>query len=159
VKTDYEVELAVVMGKRASYVESAQALDYVAGYALFNDYSERDFQKERAGQWSADSFAPIGPYLVTKDAISPFDRRLWLRVNGEMRQDSNTADMVFDVPHLVSYLSQFMSLLPGDVISTGTPSGVGMGFKPARFLNAGDVVEYGIDGLGQASQVVVSSKP
>jgi 2-keto-4-pentenoate hydratase/2-oxohepta-3-ene-1,7-dioic acid hydratase in catechol pathway len=163
VKTDYEVELAVVIGKRASYVEESHALDYVAGYALFNDYSERDFQKERAGQWvkgkSADSFAPIGPYLVTKDAIEPFDRRLWLTVNGETRQDSNTADMVFGVPFLVSYLSQFMSLLPGDVLSTGTPSGVGMGFKPPRFLKAGDVVEYGIDGLGQASQVVVSSRP
>src|SRR5262249_34900646 len=152
-KTDYEAELAVVIGKRAAYVEQSQALDYVAGYALFNDYSERDFQKERQGQWvkgkSADSFAPIGPYLVTADAIRPFDRRIWLAVNGEPRQDSNTGDMVFGVPFLVSYLSQFMSLLPGDVISTGTPSGVGMGFKPPRFLKAGDVVEYGIDGLGQ----------
>jgi 2-keto-4-pentenoate hydratase/2-oxohepta-3-ene-1,7-dioic acid hydratase in catechol pathway len=159
-KTDYEVELAVVIGKRASYVEESHALEHVAGYALFNDYSERDFQKERAGQWvkgkSADSFAPIGPYFVTADALSPFDLRLWLTVNGELRQEASTRDMVFDVRFLVSYLSQFMTLLPGDVISTGTPSGVGMGFRPPRFLAAGDVVEYGIDGLGQARQVVVS---
>jgi 2-keto-4-pentenoate hydratase/2-oxohepta-3-ene-1,7-dioic acid hydratase in catechol pathway len=159
-KTDYEVELAVVIGQRASYVDESRALEHVAGYALFNDYSERDFQKERAGQWvkgkSADSFAPIGPYLVTADALSPFDLRLWLTVNGEKRQEASTKDMVFDVRFLVSYLSQFMTLLPGDVISTGTPSGVGMGFRPPRFLAAGDVVEYGIDGLGQARQVVVS---
>ncbi len=159
-KTDYEVELAVVIGRRASYVEESHALEHVAGYALFNDYSERDFQKERAGQWvkgkSADSFAPIGPYLVTADVLRPFDLRLWLTVNGEMRQEASTRDMVFAVPFLVSYLSQFMTLLPGDVISTGTPSGVGMGFRPPRFLGVGDLVEYGIDGLGQARQVVVS---
>ncbi len=159
-KTDYEVELAVVIGSHASYVSRERALEHVVGYALFNDYSEREFQKERAGQWvkgkSADSFAPFGPYLVTADVIDPSDLRLWLSVNGEARQNASTRDMVFDVPFLVSYLSQFMTLLPGDVISTGTPSGVGMGFSPPRFLAVGDVVEYGIDGLGQARQVVVS---
>lgn len=158
-KTDYEVELAVVIGKRAKYV-SEHALDYVAGYMLCNDYSERDFQKNRAGQWvkgkSADTFAPMGPYLVTADEVPDPNRlHLWLAVNGERRQDSNTGEMVFGVAHLVAYLSQFMTLLPGDVISTGTPAGVGMGRTPPGYLREGDVVDYGIEGLGEARQRVV----
>lgn len=159
-KTDWEVELAVVIGKRASYISEAEAMDYVAGYALHNDYSERAFQLERGGQWvkgkSADTFAPLGPFMATKDEIpDPHNLRLWLKVNGEMMQDSTTADFVFNIPHVVSYLSQFMSLLPGDVISTGTPFGVGMGLKPPRYLRPGDVVELGIDGLGVARQRAV----
>jgi 2-keto-4-pentenoate hydratase/2-oxohepta-3-ene-1,7-dioic acid hydratase in catechol pathway len=161
-KTDYEVELAVVIGQRASYV-SNDALDYVAGYAVCNDYSERDFQKNRAGQWvkgkSADTFAPIGPYLVTADEVpDPGRLRLWLDVNGERRQASTTGEMVFGVAQLVAYLSQFMTLLPGDVISTGTPAGVGMGRTPPGYLQEGDIVEYGIEGLGQARQRVVRSR-
>ncbi|MCH6198193.1 fumarylacetoacetate hydrolase family protein [Aquiflexum sp. LQ15W] len=157
-KTDWEVELAVVIGKKATYVSKEDAMDYVAGYALHNDVSERDFQLHHGGQWvkgkSADHFAPLGPYLVTKDEISdPHNLRLWLKVNGETMQDSNTSDLVFDIPTLVSYISQYMTLLPGDVISTGTPSGVGLGLKPPRYLNPGDVVELGIDGLGTAKQV------
>ncbi|MCR9017005.1 fumarylacetoacetate hydrolase family protein [Aquiflexum gelatinilyticum] len=157
-KTDWEVELAVVIGKKATYVSKEDAMDYVAGYVLHNDVSERDFQLHHGGQWvkgkSADHFAPLGPYLVTKDEISdPHNLRLWLKVNGETMQDSNTSDLVFDIPTLVSYISQYMTLLPGDVISTGTPSGVGLGLKPPRYLNAGDVVELGIDGLGTARQV------
>jgi 2,4-didehydro-3-deoxy-L-rhamnonate hydrolase len=160
-KTDWEVELAVIIGKKASYVEESEAMDYVAGYALHNDYSERAFQLERSGQWvkgkSNDTFAPLGPYLVTKDEISdPQNLRLWLSVNGEKLQDSNTDDMIFGVKHVVAYLSQFMTLLPGDVISTGTPFGVGLGFKPPRYLKAGDVVELGIDGLGTQRQVAVN---
>lgn len=160
-KTDWEVELAVIIGKKASYVEEADALDYVAGYALHNDYSERHFQLERGGQWvkgkSNDTFAPLGPVMVTKDEIAdPQDLRLWLSLNGEMLQDSNTNDMVFDVKHIVSYLSQFMTLLPGDIISTGTPFGVGLGFKPPRYLKEGDVVELGIDGLGTQNQTAVN---
>lgn len=159
-KTDWEVELAVVIGKRASYVEQKDALNYVAGYALHNDYSEREFQLERNGQWvkgkSADTFAPLGPYLVTKDEVAdPQNLRLWLSLNGKMLQDSNTNDMVFGVAHLVSYISQFMTLLPGDVISTGTPAGVGLGFKPPVYLKEGDVVELGIDGLGTQKQKAV----
>lgn len=157
--TDYEVELGVVLGARARYVEG-DPLAYVAGYVLCNDYSERHFQKDRAGQWvkgkSADSFAPIGPYLVTTDEIpDPGALRLWLDVNGERRQDSSTRELVFGVPEIVRYLSEFMTLLPGDVISTGTPAGVAMGRKPPTYLKEGDVVEYGIDGLGRARQRVV----
>ncbi|MCH6235015.1 fumarylacetoacetate hydrolase family protein [Cognataquiflexum rubidum] len=160
-KTDWEVELAVVIGKKATYVNKEEAMDYVAGYVLHNDVSERDFQLHHGGQWvkgkSADHFAPLGPYLVTKDEISdPHNLRLWLKVNGEIMQDSNTSDLVFDIPTLVSYISQYMTLLPGDVISTGTPSGVGLGLKPPRYLNPGDVVELGIDGLGTARQMAVS---
>ena len=158
VKTDWEVELAFVIGKKASYVDEANAMDCVAGYILHNDYSEREFQLERSGQWvkgkSNDTFAPLGPFMATKDEIAdPHTLRLWLKVNDEMLQDSNTDDMVFKIPTLVSYLSQFMTLLPGDVISTGTPFGVGLGFKPPRYLKAGDVVELGIDGLGTQRQV------
>lgn len=161
-KTDWEVELAVVIGKKTSYVSEAQALDYVAGYCLHNDYSEREFQLERGGQWvkgkSCDTFAPLGPWLVTKDEIKDLDNlRLWLTVNGKKYQDGNTANLVFKVPYLVSYISQFMTLLPGDVISTGTPAGVGLGFKPPIFLKAGDVVELGIDGLGTQKQIAKSA--
>jgi 2-keto-4-pentenoate hydratase/2-oxohepta-3-ene-1,7-dioic acid hydratase in catechol pathway len=161
VKTDWEVELAFVIGKRASYVEPASALDHVAGFAVHNDYSEREYQIERGGQWtkgkSADGFASFGPYLVTRDAFPEFGRsRLWLKVNGEMKQDSRTDDLIFDVPTLVSYVSRFMTLLPGDVVSTGTPAGVGMGHKPPVYLKAGDVVEYGIEGLGEAKQRILS---
>jgi 2-keto-4-pentenoate hydratase/2-oxohepta-3-ene-1,7-dioic acid hydratase in catechol pathway len=161
-KTDWEVELAVIIGKKATYVGKEEAMDYVAGYALHNDVSERDFQLNHGGQWvkgkSADNFAPLGPYLVTKDEIKdPHKLRLWLKVNGETMQDSNTSDLVFDVPTLVSYISQYMTLLPGDIISTGTPSGVGLGLKPPRYLKAGDVVELGIDGLGTARQVASAS--
>jgi len=157
-KTDWEVELAVVIGKRASYVEEAQAMDHVAGFCLHNDYSEREFQLERNGQWvkgkSADTFAPVGPYLVTKDEVPNYDNlRLWLKVNGRMLQDSNTNDLIFGVPFLVSYISQFMTLLPGDIISTGTPAGVGMGLNPPTYLKTGDVVELGIDGLGEQKQI------
>jgi 2-keto-4-pentenoate hydratase/2-oxohepta-3-ene-1,7-dioic acid hydratase in catechol pathway len=161
VKTDWEVELAVVIGKKANYVEEAEALDHVAGYLVHNDVSERAFQLEREGQWvkgkSADSFAPIGPWLVTRDEVEdPQNLDLWLKVNGEMVQSSNTSDMVFTVRGLVSYISQFMSLLPGDIISTGTPFGVGMGFDPPRYLKPGDVVELGVEGLGEARQRVIS---
>ncbi len=158
VKTDWEVELAVVIGKKASYIEESEAMDYVAGYALHNDYSEREFQLERSGQWvkgkSNDTFAPLGPFLVTKDEIpDPHNLNMWLSVNGEKLQDSNTDDMIFKIPFVIAYLSQFMTLLPGDVISTGTPFGVGLGFKPPRYLKAGDVVELGIQGLGTQRQV------
>ena len=161
VKTDWEVELAFVISKKASYVPEAEAMDYVAGYVLHNDYSEREFQMERSGQWvkgkSADSFAPMGPFLVTKDEIpNPNDLRLWLKVNGIMKQDSNTSDMVYKIPFLVHYISQFMTLLPGDVVSTGTPFGVGLGFNPPQYLQAGDVVELGIDGLGVQKQIAVN---
>ena len=163
-KTDWEVELAVVIGKKASYVSEEEAMNYVAGYALHNDYSERAFQLERSGQWvkgkSNDTFAPLGPYLVTKDEIKdPHNLEMWLTVNGERVQHSNTDDMIFKVPFLVHYLSQFMTLLPGDVISTGTPFGVGLGFKPPRFLKAGDIVELSIEGLGTQRQVAVDYTP
>src|SRR5262249_16159677 len=157
-KVDWEVELAVVIGRRASYVDEARALDHVAGYALHNDYSERAFQLERGGQWvkgkSCDTFAPIGPFLATTDAIrDPQRLGMGLTVNGETRQKSTTANMIFGVRTLVSYVSQFMTLLPGDVISTGTPAGVGLGIKPQPvFLRPGDVVELGIDGLGGQRQ-------
>jgi 2-keto-4-pentenoate hydratase/2-oxohepta-3-ene-1,7-dioic acid hydratase in catechol pathway len=157
VKTDWEVELAVVIGKKASYVEEKDAMQYVAGYCLHNDYSEREYQLERGGQWvkgkSCDTFAPIGPYLVTKDEVKDVHNlRLWLTVNGQKYQDGSTANMVFKVPFLVSYLSQFMTLLPGDVISTGTPAGVGLGFNPPIYIKTGDVIELGIDGLGTQRQ-------
>lgn len=163
-KTDWEVELAVVIGKRASYVEEADALDYVAGYALHNDYSERAFQIERQGQWvkgkSADSFAPFGPFLATRDEIADVDNlKMWLKVNGETKQDGSSVNLIFKIPHLVSYLSQFMSLLPGDVISTGTPAGVGMGFDPPQYLKPGDVIELGIEGLGEQSQTAQAWAP
>jgi len=159
VKTDWEVELAVVIGKKASYVEESEALDYVAGYALHNDVSEREFQIERGGTWDkgkgCDTFAPIGPLLATPDEVGDVDNlRLWLTVNGETMQDGNTKDFIFNVPNVVSYVSQFMTLLPGDVISTGTPAGVGLGFKPPIYLKPGDVVELGIDNLGISKQQV-----
>jgi len=159
VKTDWEVELAVIIGKKASYVSEQEAMNYVAGYCLHNDVSEREFQIERSGTWDkgkgCDTFAPLGPYLVTKDEISDVDNlRLWLTVNGKKMQDGNTCNFIFKVPFVVSYLSQFMTLLPGDVISTGTPAGVGLGFKPPVYLKPGDVVELGIDGLGMARQRV-----
>jgi len=157
-KTDWEVELAVVIGKRANYVEEADAMNYIAGYCLHNDYSEREFQLEHSGQWvkgkSCDTFAPLGPFLATKDEIRDVDNlRLWLKLNGEIKQDGTTANLIYKVPFIVSYVSRFMSLLPGDVISTGTPAGVGMGMNPQRFIQAGDVVELGIDGLGEQRQV------
>ena len=157
-KTDWEVELAVVISKKASYIDESEAMNYVAGYALHNDYSERAFQLERSGQWvkgkSNDTFAPLGPFLVTKeDCPNPHDLPMWLSVNGEKLQDSNTDDMIFKIPFIVAYLSQFMTLLAGDVISTGTPFGVGLGFKPPRYLKAGDVVELGIEGLGTQRQM------
>jgi 2-keto-4-pentenoate hydratase/2-oxohepta-3-ene-1,7-dioic acid hydratase in catechol pathway len=157
-KTDWEVELAVVIGRRASYVSEADALEHVAGYALHNDYSERAFQLERGGQWvkgkSADTFAPIGPFLATRDEIDDVQNlSLWLNVNGQQLQQGSTSDMIFGVREVVSYVSQFMTLLPGDVISTGTPAGVGMGCKPPRFLRPGDVCELGIDGLGSSRQL------
>jgi 2-keto-4-pentenoate hydratase/2-oxohepta-3-ene-1,7-dioic acid hydratase in catechol pathway len=159
-KTDWEVELALVIGARAKYVTPEAALDHVAGFVLHNDYSERGFQLERHGQWtkgkSADGFAPLGPTVVTGDELPGFaSARLWLKLNGEIQQESSTADMIFDVPTLVSYVSQFMTLEPGDVLSTGTPAGVGLGRKPPRFLRPGDLVEYGIDGLGEARQRIV----
>ena len=159
VKTDWEVELAVVIGKRASYVAEADAAEYIAGYVLHNDVSEREFQIERGGTWSkgkgCDTFAPIGPFLATPDELAPLDTlRLWLTVNGQTRQESNTANMIFKVPFLISYVSQFMTLLPGDIVSTGTPAGVGIGFTPPVYLRPGDVIELGIDGLGMARQVV-----
>ncbi len=161
VKTDWEVELAVVIGKRAKYVSKEDALDYVAGYCVHNDVSERDFQLHHGGQWvkgkSSDHFAPLGPVLVTADEIKdPHNLRLWLKLNGKILQDSNTSDLVFDIPTLISHLSQYMTLLPGDVISTGTPAGVGMGLKPEpKYLQPGDIVELGIDGLGESRQVAM----
>lgn len=158
-KTDWEVELGVVIGKRAKYVREADALDHVAGYCVAHDVSERAFQIERQGQWtkgkSCDTFGPVGPWLVTKDEVAdPQNLGMWLRVNGETMQNGSTKTMVYGVAYLVSYLSQFMSLMPGDIISTGTPPGVGMGMKPPRYLKAGDVVELGIEGLGSQKQNV-----
>lgn len=158
-KTDWEVELALVIGKKASYVSEADAHQHIAGYVLHNDYSERAFQLERGGQWvkgkSCDTFAPLGPWIATADEITdPGNLRLWLTVNGKTMQDGNTKNLIFSLPFLVSYLSQFMTLLPGDVITTGTPAGVGLGMKPNPiYLKAGDVVELGIDGLGSSKQV------
>ncbi|MEJ5018372.1 fumarylacetoacetate hydrolase family protein [Ochrobactrum vermis] len=158
-KTDWEVELGIVIGKTAKYVSEDDALDYVAGYCTLHDVSERAFQIERAGQWtkgkSCDTFGPTGPWLVTKDEVAdPQNLKMWLTLNGETMQDGSTKTMVYGVRHLVSYLSQFMSLQPGDIISTGTPPGVGMGMKPPRYLKAGDVVELGIEGLGTQKQNV-----
>jgi 2,4-didehydro-3-deoxy-L-rhamnonate hydrolase len=159
-KTDWEVELAVVIGKKAAYIAEGEALEYIAGYCLHNDFSERAFQLERNGQWvkgkSCDTFAPLGPFLATKDEIpNTGDLRLWLTVNGKKMQDGNSRDLIFGIPFLVAYISQFMTLLPGDVISTGTPAGVGLGMNPQVYLKAGDVVELGIDGLGSAKQHMV----
>jgi len=162
VKTDWEVELAFVIGKKASYVEEADALDYVAGYCLHNDYSEREFQLERGGQWAkgkgCDTFAPLGPFLVTPDEIADVNNlKMWLTVNGKTYQNSNTLNLVFKIPFLVHYLSQFMTLLPGDVISTGTPPGVGLGIKPEPvYVKPGDVIELGIEGLGTSKQTAVA---
>ncbi len=162
-KLDYEVELAVVIGRTASDVSESEALDHVAGYATFCDFSERAFQKEMGGQWtkgkSADSFAPMGPWLVTPDEVSdPQKLRLWCKVNGEMRQNSWTGDMSFSVKQLISYVSRFMTLLPGDVIATGTPAGCAMGMSPPKYLQAGDLVECGVEGLGQLAQRVVAHR-
>ncbi len=162
-KLDWEVELGIVIGKHASYVELDNAMDYIAGYCVINDVSERNFQLERGGQWDkgkgCDSFGPIGPYLVTKDEVAdPLKLNLWLKVNGKTFQNGSTDQMVFGPQFLVHYLSQFMSLQPGDVISTGTPPGVGLGQKPPLYLNEGDVVELGIEGMGVQKQVVVNAK-
>ena len=158
-KTDWEVELAVVIGTKASYVEEADAMKHVAGYCLHNDYSERAFQLERGGQWvkgkSCDTFAPLGPFMATADEVSnASDLKMWLTVNGDKKQDGTTSNFIFDIPMVISYLSRHMTLLPGDVISTGTPAGVGLGFDPPQYLNAGDVVELGIEGLGTSRQEV-----
>jgi len=160
-KVDWEVEFAIIIGRRVNYVAKQDALSYVAGYALHNDYSERGFQKDRGGQWvkgkSCDTFAPPGPFLATQEEISdPGNLQMWLKVNGVTRQNSSTANMIFDAAFLVSYVSQFMSLLPGDVISTGTPAGVALGMKTPEYLKPGDFVELGIDGLGQSSQQVMA---
>lgn len=160
-KTDWEVELGVVIGKTAKYVSEADAMDYVAGYCVSHDVSERAFQTERSGQWtkgkSCDTFGPVGPWLVTKDEIAnPQNLGMWLKVNGETMQNGSSKTMVYGVGYLVSYLSQFMSLHPGDIISTGTPPGVGLGMKPPRFLKAGDVVELGIEGLGSQRQTFIA---
>lgn len=161
-KTDWEVELAVVIGKKASYVDEAVAMDHVAGYCLVNDYSERAFQIERGGQWvkgkSADSFAPLGPFLATPDEIKDINHcRMWLTVNGKTMQDGNTSDLIFKIPFIVHYISQFMTLLPGDIISTGTPAGVGLGMKPEPvYIKEGDIIELGIDELGTSRQVAVA---
>ena len=161
VKTDWEVELAVVISKKASYVDEAEAMDYVAGYCLHNDVSEREFQIERGGTWDkgkgCDTFAPVGPWLVTKDEVANIDNlRLWLKVNDKLMQDGSTSNFIFKIPFLISYVSQFMTLLPGDIISTGTPAGVGLGFNPPVFLKPGDIVELGIDGLGTSTQTCVA---
>ena len=162
-KTDWEVELAIVMGKRASYVSKEDALNYIAGYVLHNDVSEREFQIERSGQWvkgkSCDSFAPIGPFIATADEIeNPNNLNLWLKVNGEEMQNSNTSDFIFNIEEVVSYISQFMTLLPGDIISTGTPFGVGLGLNPPKYLKEGDIVELGIEGLGISKQTCIAYK-
>ncbi len=160
-KTDWEVELAVVIEKKASYVEEADAMNYVAGYMLHNDVSERAFQLEMGGTWDkgkgCDSFAPLGPWLVTKEEVADVNNlRLWLKVNDTMMQDGTTSNLIFNIPFIVSYISRFMTLLPGDIISTGTPAGVGLGFKPPIYLKAGDIVELGIDGLGVSKQKCVA---
>ena len=160
-KTDWEVEFCIVIGKKASYVEEGEALDYVAGYVLHNDVSEREYQLERGGTWDkgkgCDTFAPMGPFMATKEEIKDINNvRLWLKVNGKTYQDGNTKDLIFSVAHVVSYVSKFMTLLPGDVISTGTPAGVGLGFNPPIYLKPGDVIELGADGLGESRQTVVA---
>jgi 2-keto-4-pentenoate hydratase/2-oxohepta-3-ene-1,7-dioic acid hydratase in catechol pathway len=162
-KTDWEVELSIVIGKKASYVEETDVFDHIAGYVLHNDVSERAFQLERSGQWvkgkSCDTFAPIGPFIATSDEIkNPNNLNLWLKLNGNMMQNSSTSDFIFNVQKVVSHISQFMTLLPGDIISTGTPFGVGLGLKPEVYLKPGDVVELGIDGLGTSKQHVVAFK-
>jgi 2,4-diketo-3-deoxy-L-fuconate hydrolase len=161
IKTDWEVELAIIIGKKATYVSEENAMDYLAGYCLHNDYSERAFQLERSGQWvkgkSCDHFAPLGPYFVTKDEVTDqHNLHLWLDLNGKRMQDSNTSDLIFKIPHIISYISQFMTLLPGDIISTGTPEGVGMGQKPQLYLKPGDVVHLGIEGLGEQRQTAIA---
>ena len=162
-KTDWEVELAVIIGKKASYVSEIDAMDHVYGYVLHNDVSERAYQLEHSGQWvkgkSCDSFAPVGPFIATSDEIKdPNNLDLWLKLNGEVMQKSNTSDFIFNIQYVVSYISQFMTLLPGDIISTGTPFGVGMGLTPPRYLKEGDVVELGIEGLGTSKQRCVKFK-
>ena len=162
-KTDWEVELAVVIGKHAKYVSEEEAMDYVAGYCTHNDVSERAFQLERGGQWvkgkSCDTFAPLGPWLVTKDEVAnPNNLNLWLKLNGKKVQNGNTDDFIFNIQHVISYLSQFMSLMPGDIISTGTPEGVGLGFNPPVYLKEGDVIELEVEGLGYAKQHVKNYK-
>ncbi|MGJ1225848.1 fumarylacetoacetate hydrolase family protein [Sphingobacterium siyangense] len=161
VKTDWEVEFCIVIGKKASYVEEHEALDYVVGYVLHNDVSEREYQLERGGTWDkgkgCDTFAPMGPFMATKEEIKDINNvRLWLKVNGKTYQDGNTKDLIFSVAHVVSYVSKFMTLLPGDVISTGTPAGVGLGFNPPIYLKPGDVIELGADGLGESRQTVIA---
>jgi len=158
-KTDWEVELSIVIGKKASYVSETDAYDHIAGYVLHNDYSERAFQLEKEGQWckgkGCDTFAPLGPFIVTKDEIeNPNNLDLWLKLNGETVQDSNTSDFIFNIQEVVSYISHYMTLLPGDIVSTGTPFGVGLGFKPPIYLKPGDLVELGIEGLGISRQKV-----
>ena len=160
-KTDWEVELAVVIGAKASYVSEKDAMNHVAGYVLHNDISEREFQLERSGQWvkgkSCDTFAPLGPFLATTDEIQdPHILRLWLKLNGKTMQDSNTSDLIFGIPKLVSYISEFMTLLPGDIISTGTPFWVGLGLDPQTYLKPGDYMELGIEGLGISQQKVIA---
>jgi 2-keto-4-pentenoate hydratase/2-oxohepta-3-ene-1,7-dioic acid hydratase in catechol pathway len=162
-KSDWEVELAVVIGNKASYVSEKDALSHVAGYVLHNDVSERSYQLERSGQWvkgkSCDTFAPIGPFIATPDEIGdPNNLNLWLKLNGEEMQNSNTSDFIFNIQQVVSYISQFMTLLPGDIISTGTPFGVGLGLNPPRYLKDGDVIELGIDGLGVSKQICKAYK-
>jgi len=161
VKTDWEVELAVVMEKKASYVSEKEAMNYIAGYCLHNDISEREFQLERSGTWDkgkgCDTFAPLGPWLITKDEIENVnDLRLWLKVNGQIMQDGNTKNFIFKISFLISYISYFMTLLPGDIISTGTPAGVGLGMKPPQYLKESDIVELGIDGLGTSRQKLIN---
>lgn len=162
-KSDWEVELAIVIGAKASYVEEENAMNHVAGYVLHNDISEREFQLERSGQWvkgkSSDTFAPLGPYIATTEEIKdPHNLNMWLKLNGKTMQDSNTSDLIFGIPKLVSYISEFMTLLPGDIISTGTPFGVGLGLDPQIFLKEGDEMELGIDGLGVSKQKVIAFK-
>jgi len=162
-KTDWEVELAIIIGKKASYITKEEALEHVAGYVLHNDVSEREFQLERSGQWvkgkSCDTFAPIGPFIATKDEIkNPNNLNLWLKVNDKIMQDSCTSDFIFNVQHVISHISQFMTLLPGDIISTGTPFGVGLGLTPPLYLKHGDIVELGIEGLGESKQHVITYK-
>ncbi|PQV51494.1 2-keto-4-pentenoate hydratase/2-oxohepta-3-ene-1,7-dioic acid hydratase in catechol pathway [Jejuia pallidilutea] len=163
-KTDWEVELAIVIGKKASYVEEADAFNHIAGYVLHNDVSERAFQIEKSGQWckgkGCDTFAPVGPFIATTDEIKdPNNLNLWLKLNGKMMQNSSTSDFIFNVQHVVSHISQFMTLLPGDIISTGTPFGVGLGLTPPMYLKEGDVMELGIEGLGVSKQVCKNYKP
>jgi 2-keto-4-pentenoate hydratase/2-oxohepta-3-ene-1,7-dioic acid hydratase in catechol pathway len=158
-KTDWEVELAIIVGKKASYVEERHATDHIAGYCLHNDVSEREFQIERGGTWDkgkgCDTFAPLGPWLVTPDEIPDLDNlKLWLKLNGKIMQDGSTTDLIFKIPFLIAYISRFMTLLPGDIVSTGTPAGVGLGMNPPLYLKPGDTVELGIDGLGVSKQEV-----